>query len=76
MRPLNSRVTNNARRIFNYRWSRERIIVESAFGMMVSKIHILETPIPTSIKLTKKHSMMTTIENVTTATYVQISTIK
>lgn len=50
MRPYNSRSLNNNRRIFNFRLSRGRKIVECAFGMLVSKFRIFETPIPCSIE--------------------------
>lgn len=49
MRPFNSRVLNNDRRIFNYRLSRGRNIVECAFGMLASKFRIFQTPISTSV---------------------------
>lgn len=50
MRPYNSRSLNNNRRIFNYRLSRGRKIVECTFGMLVSKFRIFETPISCSVE--------------------------
>lgn len=45
MRPYPRRQLTNERRIYNYRISRGRKSVECAFGMMVSKFRLLETPI-------------------------------
>lgn len=45
MRPYPSRGLNNNRRIFNYRLSRARKIVECAFGRLVSKFRVFNTPI-------------------------------
>lgn len=49
MRPFNQRNLTNIRRIFNYRLSRGRKIVECAFGMLVSKFRVFETPISCSV---------------------------
>lgn len=49
LRPYNNRVLNNNRRIFNYRLSRGRKIVECAFGMLVSKFRVFETPISCTV---------------------------
>lgn len=49
MKPYNQRVLNNDRRIFNYRLSRGRKIVECGFGMLVSKFRVFETPISCSV---------------------------
>lgn len=45
MRPYPRRQLTNERRIYNYRISRGRKSVECAFGMMVSKFRLLETPL-------------------------------
>lgn len=50
MRPYNSRSLNNNRRIFNYRLSRGRKIVECTFGMLVFKFRIFETTISCSVE--------------------------
>lgn len=50
MRPYNVRSLNNNRRIFNYRLSRGRKIIECAFGMLVSKFRVFETPISCSVE--------------------------
>lgn len=49
MRPYGQRALNNDRRIFNYRLSRGRKIVECAFGMLVSKFRVFEVPISCSV---------------------------
>lgn len=49
IRPYNQRNLTNIRRIFNYRLSRGRKIVECAFGMLVSKFRVFETPISCSV---------------------------
>ncbi|KAF0713825.1 Uncharacterized protein FWK35_00028934, partial [Aphis craccivora] len=45
MRPYPRRQLTNERRIYNYRISRGRKSVECAFGMMVLKFRLLETPL-------------------------------
>lgn len=45
MRPFPQRLLDDKKRIFNYRLSRGRKSVECAFGMLVSKFRIFETPI-------------------------------
>ncbi|KAJ8948806.1 hypothetical protein NQ314_008341 [Rhamnusium bicolor] len=40
MKPYKQRLLNNDRRIFNYRLSRGRKIVECGFGMLVSKFRV------------------------------------
>lgn len=56
-RPHPQKTLNDEKRIFNYRLSRGRKSVECAFGMMVSKFRVLETPIacsePTVISIVK-----------------------
>lgn len=42
MRPFPKRRLNNERRIYNYRHSRARRIVECAFGMLTKKFRVLE----------------------------------
>lgn len=46
MKPYPRRqLTNNDKRIFNYRLSRGRKSVECAFGLLTSKFRVLETPV-------------------------------
>lgn len=45
MRPFPKKVLDDKKRIFNYRLSRGRKSIECAFGMLVSKFRIFETPI-------------------------------
>lgn len=48
LRPYPQKTLNDQKRIFNYRLSRGRKSVECAFGMMVSKFRVFETPIACS----------------------------
>ena len=48
MRPYPRRQLTESRRLFNYRLSRGRRVVESAFGILAGKWRILNKPIETS----------------------------
>jgi len=48
MRPYPRRQLTESRRLFNYRQSRGRRVVESAFGILAGKWRILNKPIETS----------------------------
>lgn len=48
MKPFSKRNLSVKERIFNYRLSRARRIVENAFGILVSKFRIFERPIALS----------------------------
>lgn len=50
IRPYSQRTLNNDRRIFNYRLSRGRKIIECAFGMLVSKFRVFEIPMSCSVE--------------------------
>lgn len=45
MRPYPQRTLDNVKRIFNYRLSRGRRIIECSFGMMAEKFQVLDTAI-------------------------------
>lgn len=48
MKPYNKQVLNDNRRIFNYRLSRARRIIENVFGILVSRFKIFQKPIKLS----------------------------
>lgn len=50
LRPYPSNKLNRSRKIFNYRLSRARRVVENAFGIMVSKWRIYRKPINAPLK--------------------------
>ncbi|XP_035917738.1 uncharacterized protein LOC118515144 [Anopheles stephensi] len=45
LKPFNRRHLNYERRVFNYRLSRARRVVENAFGIMASRFQLFHTPI-------------------------------
>lgn len=45
MKPYNKQVLNNNRRIFNYRSSRARRIIENVFGILANSFKIFKKPI-------------------------------
>ena len=45
LRPFGQKDLTNERRIFNYRLSRARRIIENIFGILVSRFHIFQTAI-------------------------------
>lgn len=46
MKPYGGQLLDNEKKVFNYRLSRARRIVENAFGILVSRFRIFEKPIP------------------------------
>jgi hypothetical protein len=54
MKPYNARDLNTERRIFNYRLSRSRRIVENAFGILANRWRIYHKPIPLKLSCVKK----------------------
>lgn len=48
MKPYNKQVLNDNRRIFNYRLSRARRIIENVFGILASRFKIFQKPIKLS----------------------------
>lgn len=54
MKPYNKQVLNDNRRIFNYRLSRARRIIENVFGILTTRFKIFQKPIklsPTKAKI-------------------------
>lgn len=57
LKPFNYRVAEKPRRIFNYRLSRARRMVESVFGILVERFQVLQKPI-TFITLEKVNTVV------------------
>lgn len=58
MKPYSMFVLNNERRMFNYRLSKARRIVENFFGILISRLTILENPI--NLEPTKMNAIVFT----------------
>ncbi|XP_018358169.1 PREDICTED: putative nuclease HARBI1 [Trachymyrmex cornetzi] len=54
LRPYPGRNITEEQKIFNYRLSRARRVVENAFGIMVAKFRILQKPLTTSVETSEK----------------------
>lgn len=54
LKPYSHKYLNYEEKIFNYRLSRARRIVENAFGILASRFRILHKPIATRIEVTDK----------------------
>jgi hypothetical protein len=54
LKPYSGRDLNNPRRVFNYRLSRARRVVESAFGILASRFRIFYSPISLNVESTEK----------------------
>jgi hypothetical protein len=61
MKPYSSRNLNDERRIFNYRLSRARRVVENAFGILTSQWRVYRKPIALSLENSKKVVLATII---------------
>lgn len=54
LKPYSKRELTNKMRIFNYRLSRARRVVENAFGILASRFRIFQKPICTKLDTTDK----------------------
>jgi hypothetical protein len=61
MKPYSVKSLNTERRIFNYRLSRARRVVENAFGILSAVWRVYRQPIALSVENTKKVVLATTI---------------
>lgn len=50
LRPYPGKILTNEQKVFNYRLSRARRVVENTFGIMVARWYIFTKPINTSLK--------------------------
>lgn len=54
LKPYSHKPLTSKQKIFNYRLSRARRIVENAFGILASRFRIFQKPIMTSVEVTEK----------------------
>jgi hypothetical protein len=84
MRPFPRTQLTEYKRMFNYRLSRGRRVVESAFGILAAKCRILNTPMETSPDMVDKivkclcvlHKTIIDREGIDEASLLEIETVQ
>ena len=61
MKPFSGKYLRHSQRIFNYRLSRARRVVENAFGILAARFRIFKSPTSTKVENVKKIALATCV---------------